>query len=147
MPNITSQVSDGNCGNGSTDQYIVISWKEESAPNTLSLTFGTDGKKYFLKEIVADLSTKIVPSAANQNSTKFYHVANVYETPKDRSFHCTRVQSWNLTNTEVNGTRVGSIDLSHVLMQAYLTEQNKGFSQSIDCDAMNTPGKRKTFTI
>lgn len=140
MPNDTSKVTSGSCGNGSTDQSIVIEWNEHNATNTMLLTFALNGSDFYLKEIVAELSSNILPNEKN-SSTKLYHVTSVFKIPKDRSYHCTKVTSWNLTNNEVNGTEVGSINFSHVLMQAYHTGADKNFSQSVDCDAMNTPGK------
>lgn len=137
MPNDTSKVISGSCG---TNQSIVIQWKEHDANNTLLLAFALNGSDFYLKEIVAELSSNILPNEKN-SSTKLYHVTSVFKIPKDRSYHCTKVTSWNLTSAEVNGTEVGFIDFSHVLMQAYHTGAKKGFSQSVDCDAMNTPGK------
>lgn len=141
MPNDTSKVISGSCGNGSTDQFIEIGWNDHNATNTLLLTFAVNGSDFYLKEIVAELSSSILPNEKN-SSTKLYHVTSVFKIPKDRSYHCTKPTSWNLTNAEVNGTEVGFIDFSHVLMQAYRTDSSKGFSQSVDCDAMNTPGKK-----
>lgn len=141
MPNATSHVTGGSCGNGSTDQFIVISWDDGKTSNSLNLTFSSTGKEFHVKEIVADFSAHVVPPAANKTTTKFYNVQSVFQTPKERSYHCTKVQSFNLTNAEVNGTTVGTIAFSHVLMEAYQTDKNKGFSTPVDCDAMDTPGR------
>lgn len=138
--NDTSKVRSGSCGNGSTDQNIEIGWNENDATNTLLLTFALNGSDFYLKEIAAELSSNILPNEKN-SSTELNHVKSVFKIPKDRSYHCTKVTSWNLTSAEVNGTEVGFIDFSHVLMQAYHTGAKKDFSQSVDCDAMNTPGK------
>lgn len=135
MPNVSSQIS-GSCGNGSSDQFIVIEWMDKEAANTVNLTFGQKAQEYMLKEIAFNLSENVVPKPALQ---KLYLVGNVFETHQDKSYHCTRDQKWNLTDQAVNGTDVGVIKLSHVVMEAYHTAANKEFSTAIDCDAMNTP--------
>lgn len=133
LPNETAKVISGSCGNGSTDQFIVIGWEE----NTLNLTFSLKEKNFKLKEIAVELTNKIVPS--EDNSTKFYSIENPIDAPKDKSYHCTRVLPVALVNATVNGTKIGHIDFSHSLFEAFRTGKSKDFSTSVDCDAIGTP--------
>lgn len=130
----------GSCGNGTTDQYIIIEWTEDGQVNHLNLTFhlNVTTKEFSLTESVFNLSSNVIPN--NDKSLIFYRVGNFFEIPKDRSYYCTRVQSLNLTDSATSKTVVGTVSVSHVLLEAYHSAQNKQYSSSIDCDAINTPG-------
>ena len=102
----------GNCGN--TTQFIVIEWIEANETNTLNLTFNFNAtqKEFSLTESVFNLSTSIIPGS--QNRTILYYVGKTFEAPKDKSYHCTRVQQLNLTDTDnVTNTTVpvGTVDV------------------------------------
>ncbi|XP_055298249.1 lysosome-associated membrane glycoprotein 1-like [Sitodiplosis mosellana] len=132
--------AEGNCGN--TSQFIVIEWTEADEKNTLKLTFSLNetAKEFSLTESVFNLSTKIVPGSNNR--TILYYVGNTFEAPKDKSYHCTRVQTLNLTDTDhVTNTTVpsGTVSVSSILVQAFHLGDKQEFSTAIDCDAINTP--------
>lgn len=145
-PNATSAVkaAEGSCGNGTSDQYIVIEWTEAGQINQMNLTFHlnttTSTKEFSLSEAVFNLSSNIVPN--NNRSFTFYHVGSVFEIPKDRSYYCTRSQSLNLTDSAASKNTVGTVSVSHVLLEAYHSSSKADYSNSIDCDAINTPGNR-----
>lgn len=143
LPNDTAKVITGSCGNGSSDQFVTIGW----AGNTLNLTFGLKEKEknFMLKEIAVELASGVVPGT--ENSTKLYSVEPTAETPRDKSYHCTRVLPVGLFNATVNGTKVGHIDFSHSQIQAFRSEKNQNFSLSVDCDGIGTPGKFKLILI
>lgn len=130
----------GSCGNGTTDQYIVIEWLVEGEVNTLHLTFHLNAttKEFSLTESVFNLSSNVIPN--NNKTLVFYRVGSFFEIPKDRSYYCTRVQSLNLTDSATADNVVGTVSVSHVLLEAFHSAQNKQYSSSIDCDAINTPG-------
>lgn len=135
----------GSCG--TIEQYIVIDWLENGQENTLNLTFHLNAttKEFSLTEGVLNVSSNVIPNY-NQ-SLVFYHVGSFFEIPKDRSYYCTRVQSLNLTDSATpNSTTVGTFSVSHVLLEAFHSAQNKQYSSSIDCDAINTPGNCFTNT-
>lgn len=133
----------GSCGNGTTDQNITIIWlSDDSSVNTLNLTFRLNStskpNEFSLYEAVFNLSSSVLP---NNSTNRFYHVGGFFETPISKSYHCTRVQILNLTNSEdPKSVIAGTVSLSHVIMEAYRTDDNQNYSTSIDCDAMNTPG-------
>lgn len=132
----------GDCGNLS--QSILIEWSDDfNEKNTLNLTFNLNSttKEFSLKEGIFNLSTKVVPGS--QNRTILYYVGTTFEAPKDKSYHCTRVQTLNLTDTEqVSNTTipVGTVSVSSVLVEAFHSGDKQEFSTAIDCDAINTPG-------
>lgn len=138
--------ADGTCGN--TTQNIVIKFGETSENNTLSLTFKLNAttKEFSLTESVFNLSTNIVPGSDNR--TILYYVGKTFEAPKDKSYHCTRVQTLNLTDTDqANANVVGTVSVSGVLVEAFHTGDKQEFSTAVDCDAINTPGMFSFFSF
>lgn len=138
----------GECGN--TTQFINIEWKDDvNQTNGLKLTFGLNetANEFELKEGVFTLSNNVLPGS--QNSTKLYIVGSTFVAPKDKSYHCTRVEKLNLTDTVVTNTTepVGTVSVSHVLVEAFHTGDKQDFSSSVDCDAINTPGKRNVENL
>lgn len=139
----------GSCGNtNQTDQYIVIEWRENDDVNSLNLIFRLNKTKtpeFSLYKAIFNLSSKVVPNSG-QNRTVLYHIGNILENPKDRSYHCTKVRTFNLTKAPAEKSELaGTFSLSSVLVEAYHSANNKNYSNSIDCEGMNTPGKMKIF--
>lgn len=139
----------GSCGNanGTSDQFIRIQWTDTNAQNALNMTFKLNHttNEFSLKKIVFELDKAIFPNDSNLSSHSYYHVGSFFATPKQNSYHCTRPQILNLTNSEnENSTQIGTVSFSHTLLEAYHEGKNKQFSTSIDCDAINTPG---TFSM
>jgi len=131
----------GKCGKDT--QFIVIEWFEANQTNTFNLTFGLipNTTEFGLIEAVFNLSSNIVPTSSKDRLI-LYHVGNTFIAPKDKSYHCTRVQSLNLTDTNIvtNTTiPVGTVSVSSVLLEAFHKGDNQDFSSAIDCDAINTP--------
>lgn len=142
------QKSKGSCGNGTTDQNILIEWLVDDQPNSLNLTFRLNQtstpKEFSLHEAVFNLSANIVPN--NNQSFIFYRVGSVFDSPKERSYHCTRDQVANLTDSETSSNVVATVTVSHVQLEAYHSGQSKKYSSAIDCDAINTPGMNLRLT-
>lgn len=138
----------GSCGNinGTSEQFIVIQWSDNNAFNLLNMTFKLNHttNDFSLNKITFELDKAIFPNDANFSSYSYYHVGSSFATPKQNSYHCTRPQILNLTNSETTSNITGTVSLSHTLLEAYHEGKNKQFSTSIDCDAISTPG---TFPI
>lgn len=63
-----------------------------------------------------------------------------YQTHTDMSYHCTRVQSLNLTATmDANATAVASLNVSHLQFEAFHRRADDHFSTAKDCDSVDTP--------
>lgn len=131
----------GSCGNGTSNQNIVIEWTDKNGPNTMNLTFHLNetAKEFSLFEVAFNLSAGTLPNVAKQRKLEFYHVGNAFVTPKDRSYHCTRIQSLNLTDSDK--AVVGTVSYIKTLLQAYHTGGAGQLSTAVDCDAINTPGR------
>lgn len=134
----------GTCGNinGTSEQFILINWSDNSAHNALNMTFKLNHttNEFTLNKIAFDLDKTIFPNDANLTSYYYYYVGSTFATPKQNSYHCTRPQALNLTNSENSTNVVGTVSLSHTLLEAYHEGKSKQFSTPIDCDAINTPG-------
>lgn len=134
----------GTCGNinGTSEQYILIIWSDNNAQNALNMSFKLNHttNEFTLNKIAFDLDKTIFPIDANLSSYSYYYVGSTFATPKQNSYHCTRPQALNLTNSESSTDVVGTVSLSHTLLEAYHEGKSKTFSTAIDCDAINTPG-------
>lgn len=133
----------GNCGNtsGASEQYILINWLDKKY-NALNMTFKLNHttNEFTLNKLALSLDKAIFPNDANLSSYSYYYVGSTFATPKQNSYHCTRPQVLNLTNSESSTNVTGTVILSHTLLEAYHEGKNKQFSTPIDCDAINTPG-------
>lgn len=149
IPKDSKSSVDGSCNiTGTSDQYILIHWQDGNSTSTLNMTFTSNKTNEFtLSKFVFDLDPMILPNDSNFSSHSFYHVGSFFETPKHNSYHCTRLQVLNLTNSEnENGTIAGTVSFSHTLFEAFHEGNNKDFSTSIDCDAISTPGSSSNVT-
>lgn len=70
-----------------------------------------------------------------------YHLGSDFNAPLDMSYHCTRVQTLNLTkNHEVNSTTIGYVLVSKVQLEPFHHAKGDSFSSAKDCDdAIDTP--------
>lgn len=134
----------GSCGNvnGTSEQFILIQWLDNNAFNTMNMTFELNHttNEFMLNKLAFELDKAIFPSDANLSSYSYYYVGSSFATPKQNSYHCTRPQILNLTNSETSPNATNKVSLSHTLLEAYHEGKTKQFSTSIDCDAINTPG-------
>lgn len=144
IPKDTELKPNGSCGNinGTSDQFIVIYWPDKDVTNMMNMTFKLNHttNEFSLNKVVFNLDKGIFPNDSNSSSHSYYHVGSFFETPKQNSYHCTRSQMLNLTNSENSNVTIGTVSFSHTLLEAYHEGKNKQFSTSIDCDAINTPG-------
>lgn len=139
IPKDSASNVNGSCGNGTSDQFILINWSDRNATNTLSMTFtlNTTNSEFSISKFVFDLNKEIFPKDSNFSSHSFYHVGSFFETPKQNSYHCTRPQILTITNGENEN---GTVSFSHTLLEAFHVGNNEQFSTPIDCDAISTPG-------
>lgn len=55
------------------------------------------------------------------------------------SYHCTRAQKFNLTETIADQKTVGVLRLSDVQLEAFRGDNSTQFSTARDCDSSETP--------
>lgn len=142
IPKDPESIVTGTCGNGTSDQYILIKWKDNNAFNALNMTFKLNHttNEFTMNKLAFELDKAIFPDDANLSSYSYYYVGSTFATPKQNSYHCTRPQTLNLTNSEFSINSTGTLSMSHTLLEAYHEGKSKQFSTSIDCDAISTPG-------
>lgn len=133
----------GRCGNGTNDATIIVTWpaKSQNKTNTFTYTFGLkdDKKTFYLKEAAYGIFAGDLYNG-NNDTLELIHNGSEYATLKGYSYHCTKGQQLNLTDTALNKT-VGSVHVSHVQMQAFYSSKAGNFATAIDCDSSGTPGK------
>lgn len=61
-----------------------------------------------------------------------------FKTPEKMSYHCTRVQMFNMSETISNNKTIGIISVSHVQVEAFRSANATGFSTVHDCDSSET---------
>lgn len=61
-----------------------------------------------------------------------------FETPIQMSYHCTRIQTLNVTMPD-STVNAGTVEIGHVQFEAFRTKADTKFSTARDCDAIDTP--------
>lgn len=95
--------------------------------------------KFYLKEAAYGIFAGDLYDG-NNDTLVLIHNGSEYATLKGYSYHCTKEQQLNLTNTALNKT-VGSVHISHVQMQAFYSSKAGDFAAAKDCDSPGSPGK------
>lgn len=145
IPVKDTSVPTGNCANETTDGRIVVTWPAKSLneTNSFTYTFGLkdDKKTYYLKTAEYRIFASDLYNG-NNDSLEFVHNGSDFATPKGYSYHCTKEQQLNLTETTANKTSVvGSVHVSHVQLQAFYSSKTGNFATAIHCESSGTPGK------
>lgn len=79
---------------------------------------------------------KIIPEG--QTIQLFHNSTGEFKTPEKMSYHCTRAQKLNMTETVDSKKEIGWISVSQVQVEAFLSEKAIGFSTVHDCDSSET---------
>lgn len=61
-----------------------------------------------------------------------------FKTPEKMSYHCTRHQKFNMSETFVGDETVGFITVDHVQVEGFRSANATGFSTVHDCDSSET---------
>lgn len=61
-----------------------------------------------------------------------------FKTPEKMSYHCTRVQKFNMSETISGNETIGTISVGHVQVEAFRSANATGFSTVHDCDSSET---------
>jgi len=126
-------------------ENIVLHWidaatKEE---NSLKLSFYKNGTNVGLGHLVVTIQPNtIFPDANNDTIQLVYNSNSTFITPLHMSYHCTREQTLNLTETIRSSEIVGNITFSNVQIEAFHKSDSPAewsFSAAKDCDGKYTP--------
>lgn len=61
-----------------------------------------------------------------------------FSTPLQMSYHCTRKQTLNMTQSDDTHNEMAQLIVSKVLLEAFHSKQDATFSNAKDCDAIDT---------
>lgn len=75
-----------------------------------------------------------------ENQTvQLIHRGGDFSAPLKMSYHCTRSQVFNLTETIHNQDIIGTVKVHDVQVEAFRTASAAGFASAHDCDSSETP--------
>lgn len=133
-----AKVEDSNCANIS--QSIHIIWGPADAIHSMVWQFDIVNKSSELKQIFFSLplTSDHFPDAKDNQTIQLIHTGDDFITPAKMSYHCTRAQKFNLTEVVLDHTVVGTITLSNVQVEAFITDKRDTFSTAMDCDGPKT---------
>lgn len=133
----------GLCGDGKSDQFIMIHWTESGRRNLMNLTFhrNRNSHEYSLNRIDFNLSAKLLPNGSDEMMAFHRSGENFFEIPVGMSYLCFRGDQFVLTSSEHLNRSVGTVRFSRIMADAYRTTKLQQFSTAIDCRAVGTPSE------
>lgn len=133
-------VKDGICQ--AVTQQIQISWGTDEAEHSMLLQFDLKSKTSeltMLRFIIAIVGDDF-PNALENQTISMLHRGKDFSAPLEMSYHCTRSQRFNLTETVAETTMVGSVTMRDVQVEAFRkANSSSNFSAVHDCDGADTP--------
>ncbi|CAD6996813.1 unnamed protein product [Ceratitis capitata] len=133
-----AKVEDSNCAELS--QTIHLAWGPVDAIHSMVLQFDLVNKSSELKQIyiTLPLTSDHFPDAKDNQTIQLIHQGDDFVTPAKMSYHCTRAQKFNLTEIMQDSKILGTITLSNVQAEAFITDNRNTFSTAMDCDGPKT---------
>lgn len=132
IPVQNSQIINGSCGDGSSDQYITIEWADKNLVSTMDLFFKFyETHVYVLNELLFEINVAIFPNGT-KNSLKYLYIGDDFWAPEGWSYHCTKVQSVELSG-ENRRYIMGTVTLTNIQFEATLTGNIIHFSKPYQC--------------
>ncbi|XP_016980673.1 lysosome-associated membrane glycoprotein 1 [Drosophila rhopaloa] len=136
----TASIEDSDC-TSQTIQFIHLNWGPETSKQSFLMYFDKKNDTTELSSIQIHLNvlTEDFPNAKENQTIQLIHRgAGEFKTPDKMSYHCTRVQKMNLTETLDAKQLIGSISVRDVQVEAFLAANATGFSVVHDCDSSET---------
>ncbi|KAH8418787.1 hypothetical protein KR222_002948 [Zaprionus bogoriensis] len=125
-----------------TTQSMQLNWGPAVAPQTMVLQLENKNKSIALTMITVTMrvSTDDFPDAKENQTVQLQHQSQNtdFKTPEKMSYHCTREQKFNMTETFVGNDTIGFITVSHVQVEGFRSANATGFSTVHDCDSSET---------
>ncbi|XP_052837762.1 lysosome-associated membrane glycoprotein 1 isoform X2 [Drosophila gunungcola] len=135
-----ASVEDVECAS-QTFQVIHLNWGPDTSKQSFLMYFEKKNDTTVLSSIQIHLNvlTEDFPDAKENQTIQLIHRGDgEFKTPEKMSYHCTRVQKMNLTETLDAKQLIGWISVSHVQVEAFRTSNATGFSDVHDCDSSET---------
>lgn len=135
-------VNDSNCAD--VTQTIQINWGSPEAVNSMLLQFDLKEKTSeltMLRFIIAIVGDAF-PNALENQTLSLIHRGKDFAAPLQMSYHCTRSQNFNLTETLVESVSQShnSVTVHDVQVEAFRKPNSaSNFSAVHDCDGADTP--------
>ncbi|XP_017081492.1 lysosome-associated membrane glycoprotein 1 [Drosophila eugracilis] len=124
-----------------TIQDIHLIWGPDTSKQSLLMYFNKKNDSTVLSSVQIHLTvlTEEFPNAKENQTIQLIHRSDGdFKTPEKMSYHCTRVQKMNLSETLDAQQLIGWISVSHVQVEAFRTANATGFSAVHDCDSSET---------
>lgn len=112
----------------------MIEWTDKNHTNSMTLIFKLEkGKKlvYFLDEIAFNLSAALFTKTDN-STLKLFHKAYDFTTWLHWSYFCKKDQILPLYRENM-AQNVGSVEVSHVWLEAFHAQNKTKFSSYLNC--------------
>ncbi|KAH8378137.1 hypothetical protein KR093_009500, partial [Drosophila rubida] len=141
--NIPSHAVVDHCYCGSeTTQSMQLNWGPAVSPQSMVLQLENKNKTVALTLIKVDMMVPAddFPDAKDNQTIQLIHVSQNtdFKTPEKMSYHCTRAQKFNMSETIDGSGALGYISVSHVQVEAFRKSNTTGFSTVHDCDSSET---------
>ncbi|EDW49707.1 GM16136 [Drosophila sechellia] len=135
-----ASVEDAECESHTT-QFIHLIWGPETSKQSLLMYFDKINDTTVLSSIqihLTLLSEDFPDAKENQTVQLITRSSGEFKTPDKMSYHCTRVQKMNMTETLDAEPLIGWISVRHVQVEAFRRANDTGFSVGHDCDSSET---------
>ncbi|XP_034098956.2 lysosome-associated membrane glycoprotein 1 [Drosophila albomicans] len=141
--NIPSRASMDHCYcDSQTTQSMQLHWGPDVSPQILVLQLEKKNQTVALTLLKVDMTVPSddFPDAKENQTIQLIHVSQNtdFKTPEKMSYHCTRAQQFNMSETIDGSGAIGYISVSHVQVEAFRTSNTTGFSTVHDCDSSET---------
>ncbi|XP_017095840.1 lysosome-associated membrane glycoprotein 1 [Drosophila bipectinata] len=156
--NFTYETKDGNYSHGllnvpsnatigdhvcdsKTIQSIELTWGSNTSVESITLQFTKRNDSVVMSQILIHFTVPVddYPDAKEGQTIQLFHNSTgEFKTPENMSYHCTRAQKLNMTETVDSQKEIGWIRVSQVQVEAFLSEKANGFSTVHDCDSSET---------
>ncbi|EDW11935.2 lysosome-associated membrane glycoprotein 1 [Drosophila mojavensis] len=123
-------------------QFMQLNWGPIDGQESLVLQLENKNKSVSLTliKVVLPLAAADFPDAKENQTIQLIHQSpnTDFKTPEKMSYHCTRVQKLNMTETISGNNTIGTISVSHVQVEGFRSANATGFSSVHDCDSSET---------
>lgn len=135
----SATVEDSMCGN--VTQTIQLNWGPAEAQHSMLLQFDLKNQSSVLTMLrfIIPIVGDNFPNAAENQTIQLLHMGKVLSAPSKMSYHCTRSQRFNLTETVPDKQAIGWVSMHDVQVEAFRKPSDgNNFSQVYDCDSTST---------
>lgn len=134
-----AKVDDSHCDMNATE-FLQVNWGPADAQHTMVLQFDRANTTTNLTMMMftLPLMSDNFPNAKENQTIQLIHRGGDFSAPLKMSYHCTRPQVFNLTETIMDKEVIGTVKVHDVQAEAFRTANASGFSTARDCDSSET---------